>query len=785
MLRNYFKTAWRNLKRNKGFSFINVFGLAVGITCTLLIFLWVRDELAFDKFNKNYDRIYQIIANRDFKNHMFTDRNMVLPMAAELEKKYADVEHAVVMTYPQPHLLQAGDVRLKRSGYTVSEHFFDIFTFRFLQGRPQGILNDPSSIILTKSMAIALFGNADPMNKIVKLNNDENFKVVAVVADPPYNSSLTFDFIKPFNYSDENIKQSMQNWGNSSWSIFLLMRPGADMTLMDKNIYILKKEHDPHDEVSTYFTFPMKRWRLYSDFEDGKNTGGMIEYVRLFIIIALGILMIACINFMNLSTARSEKRSKEVGIRKTLGSNKRQLVTQFFCESLILSLLAFVIALITVALVLPSFNKLVDKHLTIFIAAPGFWLVALGIIVFTGVVAGSYPALYLSSFNPVKVLKGTLTAGRGAVLPRRVLVVGQFVISILLISGTIVIYQQIQHVKDRRTGYDPGNLVMVPATDDINKNYTVIKQELLKTGKVSEVTRSSSPITQIWWKSGAPDWEGKPADLDIIFSGMATDVDFDKTMGLKMLEGKFFSGTPADTSYMLLNKAAIEAMNLQHPVGMKMRYGGTDYSVLGVTDNIVMESPFKPVDPMMMFYNPNFSTTITFRLNAGVNTHGTMSDIQKVFRQYNPAYPFEYQFVDQEFGKKFIAEELINRITNLFAILAILICCIGLAGLASFTIEKRTREIGIRKVLGASISQLLSLISKEFLQLVLVAFVIAVPLTWWLMNEWLGNYVYHVEISIWLFASVGSVVLLLTLAVVGANTISTARNNPVKSLRTE
>jgi ABC-type antimicrobial peptide transport system permease subunit len=785
MIRNYFKTAWRNLMRNKGFSLINVFGLVIGMTCTLLIFLWVRDEISFDRFHKNYDHIYQVIANRDFKNHVFTDRNMVLPMAGELEKKYPDVEHAVVITYRQPHLFQYGDLKLNKSGYNVSEHFFDMFTWKFIKGSSKDILNDPSSLILTQSLATALFGNADPINKMVKIDNDHSMKVVAVVEDPPFNSTLSYDFIMPFNYSDENIRQAMENWQNSSWAVFLQMKPGADMKLMDKNINTLKKEHDKHDEVSTYFTFPMSKWRLYSDFKDGKNTGGMIEYVRLFIIIALGILLIACVNFMNLSTARSEKRSKEVGIRKTLGSNKRQLIMQFFCESIILSFIAFLVSLLAVWLLMTPFNKLVDKHLTIFISSTGFWALAIGIVIFTGIIAGSYPALYLSSFNPVKVLKGTFAAGKEAILPRRILVVGQFAISILLISGTIIIYQQIQHVKDRHIGYDPGNLLMVPSNPGINKNYAVIKQELLKTGLINAVTRSSSPITEVWWKSSSPSWEGKPANLAIIFSGMATDIDFEKTMGLKMLQGKYFSGTPADSAHMILNKAAIEAMNLKNPVGMKMRYGNTDYTVLGVSDNIVMESPFRPVDPMMMYFNPNFSNYVTMRIQPGSEPRKALAAVEKIFMQYNPEVPFDYKFADQEFAKKFISEELINRITNLFAALAILICCIGLAGLASFTIEKRTRELGIRKVLGASVTQLLTLVSKEFLQLVAIAFIIAVPLTWWLMTEWLGNYVYHVDISGWLFALVGFIVLLLALVVVSANTVGTARSNPVKSLRTE
>jgi ABC-type antimicrobial peptide transport system permease subunit len=576
----------------------------------------------------------------------------------------------------------------------------------------------------------------------------------------------------------------MSEWQGSAWSVFLQIEPGANMNLLNKHINDVEKLHNPEDKVSTYFTFPMSKWRLYSEFKDGKNIGGMIEYVRLFTIIALIILLIACVNFMNLSTARSEKRAKEVGIRKTLGSDKRQLVLQFFFESIILALIALFFSIIAVYLLLPSFNLLLDKHLSLNIAKPMFWLGALCIVVLTGVLAGSYPALYLSSFNPIKVLKGTVLAGKKAVLPRRILVVAQFVISILLISATIIVYQQIQHVKNRHIGYNPANLIMVPSSVDIDKNYAVIKQELLKSGVVATATRTSSPITDIWWRSPSPDYEGKPDDANIIFSGMLADVDFTKTMGIKILEGKDFSGTPSDSSAMLLNKAAVEAMGLKNPIGMQMRYG-KNFTVIGITDNVVMESPFKPVNPLMVLFNNDNSAYVSLRLNKGVQPQRGLQEIENIFKKFNPAFPFEYQFADQEFGKKFLTEVLISKLTNIFAGLAIFICCIGLAGLASFTIEKRIREIGIRKVLGATLQQLLMLISKEFLRLVIIAFVIAVPLTWLLMNNWLHKYDYHVTISLWMFGIVGLVILLLTLVVVGLNTARAAIRNPIKSLRTE
>ncbi|MDX2048014.1 MAG: ABC transporter permease [Chitinophagaceae bacterium] len=786
MLKSYLKIAWRNLFRNKGFSATNLLGLTIGITCTILIALWVQDELTYDKFHLNYKHIYKLYANRDFNNQIFTDENMVLPLASSIEKGTSQVKYAVATTHRQPRILRNGDIKLKKEGYVVSEHFFNMFSWKFIKGNPQTAIADPHSIVLTKSAAKALFANDEPLNKTVRLSNGDDMKVTAIVEDVPGNSTFQFDYIMPFNYSNENIKRSMEQWQNSSWTVFVQTNEGTNLQALNKYINDLKYQHDPEDrQISTYFTFPMSKWRLQSEFKEGKNTGGMIEYVRLFSIIAIIILLIACINFMNLSTARSEKRAKEIGIRKTLGSEKKQLIFQFFSESIILTSVAFVFSILTVFLLLPAFNALVDKHLSLDVANPLFWLGALGLIIFTGIVAGSYPALYLSSFNPIKVLKGTFVPGKGNVLPRHILVVGQFAISILLISATIIIYQQIHHIKNRDMGYNPNNLIMIPASDDTQKNFTAIKDELLKSGMISAVNRSFSPVTEVWWKSPAPDWDGKPTDGELIVANMSTDIDYTKTMGVRIIEGKDFSGVPSDSNAMLLNEAAVKAMGLKNPVGTEIRNFNSKYHVIGVTSNIVMESPYKPVDPMLVYFNPDNCNAINMRLTASAKPQEALKSIETIFKKYNPAYPFEYKFVDEEFNRKFLTETLISKITNIFAGLAIFICCIGLAGLASFTIEKRVREIGIRKVLGATIGQLIALISKDFLKLVLIAFVIAAPLAWWFMNNWLEKYPFRIRISIWLFGAVGVLILLLALVVVGLNTVKAAVAKPVKSLRTE
>ena len=786
MISNYLKIAWRNLFRNKGFSITNILGLSIGMICTILILLWVQDELAFNKFHANYNQIYKVIAHRDFNNQIFTDENMVLPLAKAIETGSPQIKNAVVTTHRQGFVIAYGDTRLKQMGYIVSDHFFDLFSWQFVKGNAATALNDPSSIILTESAAKALFGTGDPLDKIVKINNNREAKVVAIVADPQNNSTLLFDCIMPFNYSDEDVKRSMTQWQNSSWNVFVQTVPGANMGLIEKSINEIKQQHDPGDKkISTYFAFPMNKWRLYGDFKDGKNIGGMIEYVRLFTIIAFIILLIACVNFMNLSTARSEKRAKEIGVRKTLGSNKRQIILQFFLESLILAFIAFIFSVIAVYLLMPAFNVLVNKQLYLDLTQPLFWIGSFSIIVFTGIIAGSYPALYLSSFNPVKVLKGAIIQGKSASIPRRVLVVAQFSISILLISATIIVYKQMEHIKNRDMGYNPNDLISLSASPDVNKNFEVIKQELLKTGMISAVTRTMAPITEIWWKSPAPDWDGKPSNSNIIMTGVTTDVDFSKTMGIKMLQGKDFSGTPSDSSAMLLNNAAVVAMGLKNPVGTQMRYGNQTFTVIGVTDNVIMESPFKAVDPMMLYFNPGNSNSVSIRVSQSAGLQKALKSIEAVFKKYDPSVPFEFQFVDHEFNKKFVNEELISRIANIFAGLAIFICCMGLAGLASFTIEKRFREISIRKVMGATVEQLLMLISKEFLKLVLIAFVISVPLTWLIMSNWLQKYDFRIEINIWIFVAVGVVILLLTMIVVNLNTIRAAIANPAKSLRTE
>ncbi len=784
MFKSYLKIAWRNIRRNKGFSLTNLSGLTIGMTCTILILLWVNDEWNWDKFHPNHKNIYQVMVNRNFNGEITTDRAVPFPLADAVKNNFPEIKHSSVDDFGSDNVLKYNDVIIKRRGITVSAGYTNLFQWKFLKGNAATALANPQNIILTQATANALFGQDEPVGKVIRVNNSTNRTVAAVIQDPPSNSTIQFNLIVPFDASNDNIKRASADWVNAYTEAFVEVQPGTNITELNKKISALTKSRGENKDF-VYFLHPMDKWRLYSDFKGGVNTGGMIDYVKLFTLIAIIILLIACVNFMNLSTAKSEKRAKEVGIRKTLGSERKQLLLQFYSESMIFSLLAFGLSVLAVYLSLPAFNSLVNKQLTLSIGDPLFIGLAFVMILFTGLIAGSYPALYLSSFNPIKVLKGTFLAGRRAALPRKVLVVLQFGISVLLISSTLLVYQQIQHVKNRDMGYDPNNLISIPSSPEANRNGEVIKNELMQTNLIAAITRTSSPLTEIWNYTPAPDWKGKPQKADLIMTAMRSDADFGKTIGVKLLQGRDFLNAPGDSTSMLLNKAAVEVMQLKDPVGTEMRYGPQTFTVVGVTDNVVMSSPYAPVMPMMVMLDKQRGAFFMVRLKDGVKPQTALPKIENIFKKYNPEYPFDYSFVDQQFNQKFVTEDLIGRLTNIFAGLAIFICCLGLSGLTSFTIEKRFKEIGIRKVLGASVQQLLYLVSKEFLFLVLLAALISIPVTWWLLNNWLQNYEYRVTMSIWLFVFSCAGVLLLTLIVVWLNSLRAALANPAKSLRTE
>jgi ABC-type antimicrobial peptide transport system permease subunit len=788
MLKNYLLVTLRSLRKNGTYSFINIAGLSIGITCSVLILLWVFDELSFDKFHPKADRLYQVWINATFDGKLNSWTSLPLPAYEALKTQNANITNTVVADWGGDHLFTVGEKRINKRANYASEEFLEMFQFPLIKGNAATVLDEPTSIVITESMAKMFFGDTDPINQVVRVDNANDLKVTGVLKDVPKNSSFQFDFLLPWKLNEKQdwVKRSMTNWGNNSFQIFMELNDAANQASVEKSIRDLIIKKDPEDYKRELFLHPLLKWRLNSDFENGKEAGGRIEFVRMFGIIAIFILVIACINFMNLSTARSERRAREVGIRKSVGSRRFELIFQFMGESLFISTVAFMAAILMAQLLMPYYNNLVDKKLFIDYASIDFWLFALTLIVLTGVVSGSYPAFYLSSFQPVKVLKGKIQVGKSGSTPRKVLVTLQFGFSILLIIGTIVIYQQIQHSKSRSLGYDQENLITVDYTEEIGKNFRPIKLELLATGVVKAVTKSNSPITEIW-SNNFLGWPGKPETQKVIFSTIATEYDYTKTMGIKVVEGRDFSEDfKSDTLAIMVNKAAMELMQLKNPIGEKLDLWGRKRELIGIVDNVLMGSPFQPVKPMFIVLDPGWASSVTIRLEKTKDISASLKKVEAVFKKYSPAYPFEYDFADVEFAKKFNDINMTSRLASLFAILTIVITGLGLFGLAAFAAEQRTKEIGIRKVMGASVSSLVGLMSKDFSRLVIIAFVLSSPVAWWLLNHFiLDQYKYRIEIAWWVFPITGLIALVFALAIVSTQALRAAHANPAVSLRND
>jgi len=786
MFRNYLKIAFRNLQRNSIYSFINIAGLSVGIACSILIMLWVWDEVSYDRFHTNADRLGQLWVHNEFSDNISSSQAVPLP-AYEFFKTYdSRIKNTSIAHWPYKHLLTVGETKITKTGQFASPEFLAMFQFPFVKGSAATALNDASSIVITESLATSLFGNQDPINQTIRVENQYDLKVTGVLKDLPSNSSFDFEFLAPWSiYANQDwAKGKNDAWDDQSFQVYVELQPGASLEEVNASIKKVIREKSK-DSKADLFIHPLTDWRLRSSFNNGVQTGGMIDYVNSFSWIAGLILIIACINFMNLATARSERRAREVGVRKAIGSRRRELIGQFLGESIMISAIAFFMAVVLVEISLPLYSQLVDKPLTINYASPITWLLAFGFITITGFFAGSYPAFYLSSFNPAKVLKGNLHAGRSAVAPRKVLVSLQFFFSIFQLIGMIVIYMQIQHVKARETGYDRENMITITSNEELNKNYKAIKEELLSLGIAQSVTVSSSPITEIYGNNTLG-WPGKPEDQNVLFSRVVTGYDYSKTMGIKMVEGRDFSEDfKSDSSAIILNQAGVAAIGVDNPIGMKIELWSNQWTVVGVIDDVIMASPFREVQPGFFLLNPAWGEVITIRLEKTADMNASIEKMKSVFKKLNPSYPFEFQFVDEQFAKKFSSINLIGTLASLFAILAIFITCLGLFGLATFTAEQRTKEIGIRKVMGASTLSIMAMLSKDFTRLVLVGFALAAPLAWWALNNYLDRYDYRIIISWWIIPIAGLGALLLTLIIVMTQTLKVTDVNPAQSLRSE
>ena len=790
MIKNYFKTAWRTIKNNKAYSAINIIGLAGGMAVALMIGLWVNNEYHFDKFLPNYQQAYSVKRNYNSNGDTLTFATVSLKLAETLRREVPEIEYVAESDWMGPRGLMVGDTKVYLRGTQAGEDFLKIFQYPLKYGNVNTIFKDAYSIVLTESTAKALFGDADPVNKMVRFDNKNDLRVTGILKDLPANSTLNFNWIVPFNYLDQTnprIKNDRTgSYANNSYQLFVKLKDGIGQEQIASRIRDI--EHTEKNNINAMNSLvilePLADWHLYGKYENGKVVGGFIEYVRMFSLIGALVLLIACINFINLTTARSEKRAREVGVRKAIGSLRQHLIVQFLTESFLLTFFAFILSLAFVYISLPAFNALTGSKIGMPFSNGWFWLTMLACVAITALIAGSRPAFYLSSFQPVKVLKGTLQKGRASSLPRKVLVVLQFTCSIALIISTIIIYQQVQHAKNRPTGYDINRVIVSNSNADLNANYTALKNELVQKNIVSSLTSATSPATEVYWHSDVEEFAGKQPGETVEMGVVITGEDYFRTLGMSMKEGRDFNGIN-DTLSVIFNEAAIKRLRLKDPVSQVINFQGTQYTITGVVKDALMVSPFSPADPTMFFCDSEPKGNIMYRLSPGIATQEAMTQLTAVFNKYNPAFPYNYQFADENYATKFKLEVLIGKLAGIFAALAILISCLGLFGLAAYIAEQRTKEIGIRKVLGATIAQVWLLLSKEFIILVLVSCCIASPLAFYFLNNWLQDYDYRISIgaSVFILAAVAAVII--TIATISFQAIKAAIANPVKSLRTE
>ena len=795
MIKNYFKTAWRNLIKKKGFSFINITGLAIGMASAILILLWIQNEMSRDTQYPKSDRLYLIYNRDNFNGQKFAWSSTPMIMGPTLKKNYPEVEDVVrVNSHSANYLFTVDEKKFIEHGFIVDNGFLNMFGFPMLYGNPAKALDGIYNIVLTEKLAKTLFGNENAMGKTIKIDSTDIFTVAGVIKDLPNTTSFQFDYLLPFAYLHK-LKQDDDSWQNNQLSTYILLKQNASQSAFNakvKNITINHTKSSGFPSTTQVFSYPVSKTYLYGKNDNGQLVAGRLETVKLFGVIAAFILLIACINFMNLSTARSEKRAKEVGIRKVVGARKSSLISQFIGESILLALLAGILAILIVQFALPFYNRLVDKQLYLDWRNIYFWLEMFGFIIFTGLVAGSYPAFFLSSFKPVKVLKGTFRSAHTAINPRKILVVLQFTFAIVLIISTIIILHQIKYAQERETGYNKNNIIYTSIQGDVAKNYNVIKQSLLDNGAAAGVTKSMNPITQSWSDSWGFSWTGSTEDdKKLDFIRFSTDGDFMKVFGIKLVEGRDIDlrNYPGDSTSIMLNETAVKRMHLKEPViGQFVNNvgGGPKMQIVGVVKDFILGSPYEPVSPLMI-NGPatGWFNVVHIKLNPAKPVSADLQLAAQVFKQYNPQYPFDYKFVDEEYAKKFEDTQRTATLAALFAGLTIIISCLGLFGLAAYMAENRIKEIGVRKVLGASVVSITTLLSKEFLQLVIVSFVIASPIAWYAMRQWLLGYTYRVNIEWWVFAGAGIIAVLISLLTISFQAIKAAIANPVKSLRSE
>ena len=794
MIRNFFKTAFRSLLKNKINSLLNIVGLATGIACAGFIFLWVENETGYDDFNIKKDRLFYIRENQKYDTYTATFGSTPGLLAPAIQAEIPGIANTCRTSEGRRSMMfSIGDKSVYASGKYAEPSFFTMFTFPFAQGNATTAFRELHSIVVTEQAARKFFGNEkEVVGKTVRVDNKQDYIITGVLKDIPQNSTIQFEWLMPFEIFFQE-SEWLHHWGNNSLSTYVELKPEVNPASVNKRLYNFIQQREPAS-IARPFLWSMSYWRLYDDFENGKQTGGgRIEYVRLFSLIAWIILFIACINFMNLSTARSEKRAREVGVRKVLGAGKSRLIIQFIGEALLMAVLSSILALTIMSVTLPAFNLLVESNLALQVTNPVHITALLLITLICGIVAGSYPSFYLSSFNPVFVLKGLKLKNGSAAFIRQGLVVLQFSISIVLIISTIIIYQQIQHVKNRQLGFDKNNLVELDMQGDMGKNYASIKQDLLNTGVVENVALSDHTTIYGGNNTDGLTWEGKAPDKKILISTRYVTPEFMRTSGMKLLEGRDFQpgdSTMKKTFNVLITQSFEKLMGHESAIGKIIRYegdtSGVAATVVGVVNDYVYGNMYGKPDPVLFVCAAPENTTVMYvRFKTPSNPEKALSHVEAVMKKDNPSYPFDYRFVDDQFNKMFQSETLISKLSRVFAALAIIISCLGLFGLATFTAERRTKEIGIRKVLGASVAGITVLLSKDFLKLVVLSAIIAFPVAGWAMNNWLLGYAYRISIGWWVFIAAGVLSVLIALLTISFQSVKAALSNPVKSLRTE
>ena len=791
MFKNYLLLTLRQLRKNRGYTLINVAGLAIGMAAALAIGIWIAGEIAVDKSYPDRSRIVEIMQDQRPKGtppgSPITYRGMTVSSALEpfLQKGYNDIfAETAMVEWPDDCLLTNGDKSIIRQGSWVEHSFPIIFGYQFLSGNAES-LRDPSTVVISRSTAIALYGTREALGKTFKYNNQLVFTVGGVYADLPQTSSFhDIGILTPMTNKLMDDLTHNTDFNNHGCRIFARLAGNTTTEEATARIQNLCTPFVIHN-IETYTVLPFDELYLHYDGSDVAGSG-RIGFVRLIGIIGVFILLLACINFMNLSTARSEKRAREVGIRKTLGSLRTQLISQFLAESLLVAFFAFVLAIGLTKLSLPAFSQLAGKSMTLPWASPIFWALSLTFTVVTGLLAGSYPAFYLSGFRPVKVLKGAFKVGKSASLPRKVLVVAQFSISLSLIIGTLVVFRQIQYAKDRPVGYDRTGLINIPInTVSLDRHYESLRTSLLNTGVVAGVANASTLLTA-FYANNTMEWPGMTEEQkSIYFRDIAVNVDFGPTIGWTVLQGRDFSRDyPTDSTAAIVNEKGARALGFKNPIGKTVRFENKEYTIIGVTKDMISNSPYEQVQPAVFLGQGGHSIDI-IRIKPGTPVRTALSAIEAVYKQYNPSSPFVYHFNDDDYAQKFATETETGNLATVFSGLAILISCLGLFGLASFVAEQRTKEIGVRKVLGARVVNLWALLSGDFLKLVMLSCLVSMPLSYFFMSKWLQNYTLHTPLSLWIFVAAGAGILSITLATVSYQALKAALMNPVKSLRTE